>query len=230
MIKYLIFTSTNNQTQNNSGIGYYNPVPKNLSELILVSVNLIPLIGMWFWEWKLADLFILYWAESLIIAFFWYAKIIATMVLNKNQRPSLIRGIPMFAFFTIHFGGFMFGHLFFIMSVFVFNNGAIEFGELIRSILENLNTVALPFAMIFISHGLSFIQNFIIKKEYMKWGQKSGIGLPYGRIIVMHISVFLIAFLINSGKFLSPLSSGLIIITKIITDLRAHRIEHRRYR
>ena len=230
MRSILFEINTDNQEQNTSLVKLYNPIPKNFSELVLIAVNLIPLIGMWFWGWKLADLFILYWSESLIIAFFWYAKIIATLVLNKAQRPSLIRKIPGYIFFTIHFGGFMFGHLFFIISFFVLNTKTMGFGESVKSTLDNLSTIAIPFVLIFISHGLSFIQNFIIKKEYLKWSQKSEIGLPYGRIITMHFSVFLIAFLINSGKFLSPLSSILIIITKIITDLRAHRKERIKYR
>ena len=225
----LLIPKMNIATKSNTKLSNYSPIPRTLSEFFLLSVNILPLFGTWFLNWKLSDIFILYWAESLIIGFYWFVKLATTFILDKNRKQRLPNFIFIFFFFLIHFGGFMFGHLIILMSLIIFR-GVQENFDLIFSATQNsLITLMTPLILLFISHGFSFIQNFILKKEYETWIKKSGgfpYAPPYGRIVVMHISVFLIAFLINAGKFLSPLSAILIIFTKIITDLRGHRIEH----
>lgn len=207
-----------------------NPIPRTLSEVFLLLVNIFPLFGIWFLNWKLSDIFILYWAESLIICFYWFAKLVTTFILDRNRTQWLPIFIFSFFFFMIHFGAFMFVHLMIIMSMFIFHGTQPSMNFILSATQDSLMILIVPLIFLFISHGFSFIQNFILKKEYEVGNDKDSKMKsvpPYGRIIVMHLSVFLIAYLINAGKFLAPFSAILIIITKIITDLRGHRIEHR---
>jgi hypothetical protein len=116
------------------------------------------------------------------------------------------------------------------MSLLIYRGTQTDLNFILSATQNSLMALIVPLIFLFISHGFSFIQNFILKKEYKVENDKNSKMQsvpPYGRIIVMHLSVFLIAFLINTGKLLAPFSAILIIITKIITDLRGHRIEHR---
>lgn len=209
-----------------------SPIPRDFPEILLVLVNLLPIIGIWFWGWKLSDLFILYWAESLIIGFYWFAKLITSFTLCE-VRP---RKTPLFLFtlifFLIHFGGFMFGHLLAIMSLVVFRGASIDWSVVITAVKDAFSTLTIPLIFLFISHGYSFVSNFIMRKEYRssvitKNNNFQSIP-PYGRIIVMHISIFLMSALLNASRLLAPFSAILIVIAKILTDLRGHRIEHRK--
>ena len=213
----------------NLTLSNYSPIPRTLSELFLLFVNILPLFGIWFLDWKLSDIFILYWAESLIIGFYWFAKLVTAFILDKNRWQWFSIFVFSFFFFLIHFGGFMFGHLMMIMSLLIYRGTQTDLNFILSATQNSLMALIVPLIFLFISHGFSFIQNFILKKEYKVENDKNSKMQsvpPYGRIMVMHLSVFLIAFLINTGKFLAPFSAILIIITKIITDLRGHRIEH----
>jgi hypothetical protein len=206
-----------------------NPIPRTLSEVFLLLVNILPLFGIWFLNWRLSDIFILYWAESLIIGFYWFVKLAITFILDENRKQWLSTFIFTFFFFLIHFGGFMFGHLLIIMTLVIFHGTQTNFNLIFSATQNSLMTLMTPLIFLFISHSFSFVQNFILKKEYEVWIKKSSkfnSAPPYGRIAIMHLSVFLIAYLINAGKFLAPFSAILIIMTKTITDLRGHRIEH----
>ncbi len=209
-----------------------SPIPRDFPEISLILVNLLPIIGIWFWGWKLSDLFILYWAESLIIGFYWFAKLITSFIMSEVR----LRNIPIFLFilifFSIHFGGFMFGHLLAITSLVIFHGTSTDLSVAFLAVRDALNTLIVPLMFLFISHGFSFISNFIMKEEY-----KSSVitknnnfqsMLPYGRITVMHLSIFLMAALLNASRLLAPFSAILIVTAKILTDLRGHRIEHRK--
>jgi hypothetical protein len=187
------------------------------------------MFGIWFLNWKLSDIFILYWAESLIIGFYWFAKLVTIFIIDKNRREWRSKFVNTFFFFLFHFGIFMFAHLLMMMSFIVFHGDPADLDLMFSTARDALASLIVPLTFLFISHSFSFIQNFIIGKEYEVWLKKRSevqSALPYGRIAVMHISVFLIAALVNAGKYIAPFSSILIIITKIITDLRGHRIEH----
>lgn len=207
-----------------------SPIPRDFPEILLILVNLLPIISIWFWDWKLSDLFILYWAESLIIGFYWFVKSITSFILSEGR----LRRFPLFLFtlifFSIHFTGFMFGHLMAIMSIIVFRGTSTDLSIVFTTVLDTFSTLTIPLILLFISHGYSFVTNYILGKEYKSsviTKNNSFQSLPpYGRIIVMHISIFLMAGLLNASRLVAPLSAILIVITKILTDLRGHRIEH----
>ena len=78
----------------------------------------------------------------------------------------------------------------------------------------------------FISHGLSFFQNFINRGEYRERTVKDQMSEPYSRIIFMHLVI------IFGGGLTLVLGDAtpvilLIIGLKILFDVRAHLKEHR---
>src|SRR5688572_2147822 len=79
------------------------------SVIVLILANLVPLAGVIFWGWDLLDLMILYWMETGIIGFY------AIIQMAIASRWGALFTVP---FFVVHFGGFMAGHLFFLLMMF----------------------------------------------------------------------------------------------------------------
>jgi len=83
-----------------------------VSLALFVVANLLPLVGVLFWDWDVFFLLLLFWCENVIIGLFGIARIIVSGT-NENTFEGLF--LPVF--FLIHYGGFMFGHfmvLFFV--------------------------------------------------------------------------------------------------------------------
>ena len=48
---------------------------------------------------------------------------------------------------------------------------------------------------LFISHGVSFVTNYLLKGEYKKEKVNSLMGRPYARIVVLHVAIIFGGFL-----------------------------------
>jgi hypothetical protein len=80
---------------------------------------------------------------------------------------------------------------------------------------------------LFISHGVSFVENFILGGEYRNSTIKELMQQPYQRIMVMHIAI--IAAGVFVMKFNSPMPMLIILIfLKIVFDIFLHRRLHRK--
>ncbi len=228
----------------------------DLSEVTLILANIIPIFGIIFLNRSVFNILFLYWVESAVIGFYWILKQIVSTIFGTaiptieasavENIDSIVKGgniiwriiLLMFvfciiAFFIFHFGLFMLGHL---MAISALTNS-----DVWRIILANewdmltnaFNGIKIlrpllswTIICLFISHGTSFFANFIGKREYKKT-EIGGLTMlePYKRIILMQITIIFWAVLIalfNSPKALIVL----LVILKILVDLRAHRKEH----
>ena len=119
------------------------------STWVLIAVNLIPLFGVFFWDWDLFSLMVLYWMETAMIGFYQLIKIIL------YQWLFAVFLVP---FFSFHFGMFMFVHFTFISALF----GPPWAKALHGSVSAILNRLLfqegfwVPALALFISHGVSF--------------------------------------------------------------------------
>jgi hypothetical protein len=85
---------------------------------------------------------------------------------------------------------------------------------------------ALAVLGIFISHGVSFFQNYIGRGEYLHTTTGMEMGRPYVRVVLLHVCIIFGGFAVM--LFGSPL--GLVIlfmIGKTILDVKLHRKIHR---
>jgi hypothetical protein len=201
---------------------------------LILLVNLVPLLGIVLFGWSLLELLLLYWSESAAIGFYMLAKLFVFMWMagpnyikeNVISKPSGILGKIlgmsfMLGFFTIHFGGFMLGHLFFILVL--LSPPDASFGSIISPIWFG----ALAF---FLSHGVSFVGNYLIGKEYKKTDVGKLMLAPYSRIVVMQVAIILgfalTAWMIPLG--IPPIGPLLIIIAaKTLADVGGHVREHK---
>ena len=180
--------------------------------LSLIAVNLIPLFMVLWGGWTLEQVILLFWAESGVIAFYTLLKL-AVVARWWAIFPGL--------FFLGHFGGFMAGHFLFIYMLFL---GGTQTGIHVGA-LEELSRVFAPvqFALLalVLSHGISFVMNFVMRKEYEGERVQNLMSAPYSRIIVMQLVLIFGGWVVMLLHDPAPVLAMLIVF-KIIADLRGH--------
>jgi hypothetical protein len=202
---------------------------KQLSAILLIASNLLPIVGVLQWNWDVATIMILYWSENLIIGAFTIVKMI-------SQSPVL--GLLNSAFFALHYGGFCGMHGLFLLTLVAHTTAPIShdwpfvlvFAEILFNVVHKVIEIATPdwllgFAALFISHGVSLVQNYFIGGERTQVSDKDLMTSPYKRIMVLHIAI--IAGGMGVMALGSPLPLLLVLIAgKILLDLHAHLREH----
>jgi hypothetical protein len=79
---------------------------------------------------------------------------------------------------------------------------------------------------LFLSHGWSFVANYLGKGEYRRISVQTLMMQPYKRVVLLHITIIFGGFLMMALN--SPLMGLLFfILLKTGMDLRAHLKEHR---
>jgi len=196
----------------------FDRVREDASLAVMVIVNMIPLVGITFWGWDLEHVLFLYWAESAVIGFY---NILKMLVIN------FLASLLLVPFFVIHFGGFMIGHLLFIILLTNFGHMANDFFPSPETILYIVKDLWLPISLLFVSHGVSFIFNFIGRREYKTTNISQQMNAPYFRIILMHISI------IFGGFFVIALHSPVFMLVILVflktgIDLSLHHKTHKK--
>ena len=79
---------------------------------------------------------------------------------------------------------------------------------------------------LFISHGVSFVYNYLLKGEYATAQPKELMGKPYSRVVVLHIAIIGGGFLVMSIGSPVALLLGL-VVCKTIFDVHMHIRSHR---
>mgnify|MGYP001815113000 CR=1 FL=1 len=196
-------------------------------------VNLLPLAGVLWLDWDVTALMILYWSENLVLGFY---------TLVKMLTVSPLGGLPMGLFFLVHYGGFCAGHGLFILIMLVDADFEpmpgenwpffLVFVQLLVGIVREVIEVAPPawlvaFGALFLSHGVSFLVNFLWGGERRRLRLKELMTAPYSRIIVLHVTVILGgAAVMALGQ---PVAMLLVLVAlKLALDVKLHLREHER--
>lgn len=98
-------------------------------------------------------------------------------------------------------------------------SGQSAFGEIVWS------AVALGAVAMFLSHGWSFLANYIGRSEFRTTSASTAMSAPYGRVVVLHLTIIFGAMLI--AAFGAPIGLLLVLVAgKTILDLALHLREH----
>ena len=195
----------------------YLQAVRSPTAIALIVANFVPLVGVLFYDWSLFTIIFCFWLESAVVGFYNIFK----MVIVAN-----IRNILMVPLFVVHYSAFMAGHLGFIFALFspdeMSFSGFFPPPDLLTS---QIMSVWPAFLGICLSHGISFFYNFIGKKEFRRSTPEKQMMAPYGRIILMHLTIIFGGWLILALG--APvLALVLLIALKIVSDVRAHNKEH----
>jgi len=187
------------------------------SVIALLAANTMPLFGVLFLDWDVFSIVLLYWSENLAIGFFNILKMVHIPV-SKTDVHIKNFIIP---FFAIHYGGFTAGHGLLVFFIFYKFSGCL-WEEAIRLLEMTIAVLAL-----FISHGISFVYNYLHKREFTSANLFKLMFSPYGRVVVMHIAILGGGILIMTIN--SPAAFLLVfVVLKTFLDLTLHLRSHKK--
>jgi len=189
------------------------------STIILIISNIIVIILAIIEKWNIIDLLLIYWAQSMIIGFFHFLRMINHqnyVVDNKKSNlkaPKILYSI----FFLFHYGWLNLFYLFYILFDYIINPFLFN-----KSVSIEINWIAILIGIFIflINHLISYIVNYkkdiLIKRSY-----KEMMFLPYIRIVPMDIILFIGAILSTENKII------VFLVLKLIADIVTHKIEHK---
>ncbi|MCU7960041.1 MAG: hypothetical protein KZQ58_08595 [gamma proteobacterium symbiont of Bathyaustriella thionipta] len=201
---------------------------KNRSSVFfLIAANLLPLLGVLFFGWRVFPVLLLFWLENIVAGLFnlpriWFSR--------GDQDDDQARGkkIATMLFFSLHYGFFTYVHGVFVMTLFGPNSmkqGSIHAAQ----VLHLISQLHLQWALLalFVSHLFSFLNNYMGRQEYQRATLKQLMNEPYGRVIILHLTI------LGGGFVLTLLGQPvlgviLLVVIKTVMDVRAHNQRHQR--
>ena len=196
-----------------------------ISLIALIIANLVPIVGVVVAGWDAGMIVLLYWGENHIVGFYTILRIAGA---KHNPPPNRASRTVVVPFFCVHYGIFCLVHGFFVLQVVGIGAGGLDaleepgFARLAAMLRDGI----LPLAALAASHGVSFVQNYVVRGEHAKATVLREMARPYTRIVVLHVAILLAAL---PTIFLgSPLPMVvLLVVGKILLDLWLHNRSHR---
>lgn len=182
--------------------------------LILIA-NVIPLIGVLFINWNLAQIVILYWIENIIIGLWNIPRILLA------KKSPIKSNIILSIFFTIHYSIFCMVHGAFILHLLGKADPSIT-TELSASLQLITSGVIIGAITMFFSIGWHFIQTHIQTGEYKNWKNSQAMFHPYPHILIIHIAIIITGIITHLLG--SPIALLILLITgKTLLEYRTKK-------
>jgi hypothetical protein len=194
------------------------------SVLTLMAANIFPVIGVIFLGWNVFLLLLLFWMENVVIGFYTVLKMLFVPIINLSGAATKVTAIP---FFCVHYGIFTAVHGLFVFVVFgggMMDESALPDGVTLWQTVMS-SQVGIGGLILLIGHGFSFFYNYIGSGEYKNSKITELMGQPYGRVVILHLTIIFGGFLM---MLLGSPVAGLLflIVLKTAIDIRAHLKEH----
>jgi hypothetical protein len=204
----------------------------------LVVANAVPLLGVVFLGWNVWTMLTIYWLENGVVGFFNVLKMTKAsaavpggMAMEVNGRPVVNAGAAkavLIPFFVVHYGLFWLVHGVFVLTLPQFMTLAGETAQAggATGITSDPLAFVIVLVGLFISHGISYRLNYIGRGEYLRKSVGGQMFAPYGRLVVLHITIILGAMAVAVTG--APAAAVLILVVlKTALDLALHLAEHR---
>lgn len=210
------------------------------SSLVLVIANAAPLVGVALFDWHVLDILMLYGAESAVVGGFNVLRMIKSQPENllsgfflrslrlkpsdigdtePPDRPFQILKLFLIVFFVAHYGAFCIAYLSLVPTLFVNSLEGAAAQNFNRTFQQPDYWVAI--AGLIASHGYSFFTNYLGKNEYRNIGLIALMFRPYGRVLLMNITVVTVGVIVLwLGNPLGALI--VLVLLKVSVDLRLH--------
>lgn len=197
----------------------------DISTAALVIANALPVVGVLFLRWKVFPLILLYWLENVVVGAF---NVLRLAVANPKDPAGWLGKLFFIPFFCIHYGMFIFVHGVLLFAFFgrdvTGDTFPVPFG-----VPAAIRRTGIEFAVlaIVVSHGVSFLTNYIRGGEYQRVSLQQLMHQPYNRVVVLHMAI------LGGGFAMMALGSPmygllLLIVLKTATDIAAHRAERKK--
>jgi Family of unknown function (DUF6498) len=177
------------------------------SDYFIIAANLLPVIGVWLWNWSPVEVFMVYALETVIIGLFNLLKMGIVTAVRKTDLwyngPSRTKqsGLFFMLFFLVHFGMFVAIQTGLFIQVSgigkTFHRGFFDFFIHWPQYLGNDAYYML--AGFVISYGFSMYWNFIRTRQYCIISMMQLMFQPYGRIFIQQFTVILGSMFLSFG-------------------------------
>jgi len=201
---------------------------------VLIAANMIPAGGVLFLGWGVFDVLLLYWTENVVIGVFNVLRMLMVQPVNLALWLGKLFLVP---FFVVHYGMFTAVHGFFLVALFQDETAAANLPgptasmpdmlfEVLATVLDRPEALLVVGSLV-LSHGYSFVANYLGRGENLKASLPQLMTQPYSRIVVMHVTIIGMGFLVilTGTRVVGVL---LLVALKIGVDMWAHVREHRR--
>lgn len=221
-----------------------------MSEIALVCANVILASIAIFQKWGFYYVLLVFWIEALIIGFYNLARITVSFLFG-NPIGVLAKWIKLpfptrfflliitAGFFVTKFGGCAIGLGLIILMMPIFltlpagQTHHVDLFEGIKMISPALGDVGpellVAVTVLFLSHGISFILNYIKRQEYKRDNILKLLFLPYARMFLVSVVVALGLTATVAVPSLNRMTvfSVSVILLKLFADLLSHIWEHK---
>ena len=196
------------------------PLPP--SAYVLLLANAVPLIGVVARHWTVFAVLLLYWSENVVVGAFNVLKILTA---QPRDAAAWLGKLFLIPFFIFHFGMFTYVHGVFVFSL--FGHDAFSYPSGIVAALR-ANRLMPAIGMLLLSHGFSFVHNYLMDGENVQASLPQLMALPYGRVVVLHLTVLFGGFAVMALG--APVIAMVVLVAlKTGLDLRAHLAERDKF-
>lgn len=198
---------------------------KRVSVIVLILTNMVPVFGVIFLDWNVFPIMFLFWMENVIIG---VSNVFKMLFSTADATGRWKLKASMISFFCVHYGIFTLVHGVFVFVLFGSFLEQDDLGQAYTDVTSILVDQQLWMAVLalFISHTISFFMNYIGKGEYKRSTLNQLMQQPYGRVVILHITILIGGFLVS--LFGSPIVGLLfLIILKTYIDIKTHLSQHK---
>lgn len=207
----------------------------------LIAANLVVAAVTLFHGWGFYEIIIVYWCEAVIIGGYNMARMVMVglagepfgKVIDAGSLPTRLFLLVMaLGFFAVKFGGFALatGMLVAAVPAFLAHAHDAATSEIRHGLRAVAGAVAIAVIVLFISHGISFVMNYLVRREYENTNLLVLLFWPYVRMS-------LVAAALGAGLVIAALIPALdtsttfgvaVVLVKTAADLVMHQVEHAR--
>jgi hypothetical protein len=218
--------------------------PAGLVALILA--NLVVALEALRHDWGYYETIMIYWCEGLIIGGYNVLRLLVVGLFGAQPFGAWVARWVDFggllnralytavgiACFVAKFGAFALGVGFLVMALpaFLSDGGNASDARVLKGLSAVGPGVATAVAALLLSHGVSFVRNFLVGREYARLNVLGLIFWPYVRMSVVCVVLTLGLILSRVQRGLAPTTAFAVamVLVKLVADAVTHSFEHRR--
>ncbi len=196
---------------------WYSP-----SAAALIIANLVPLYGVFFWDWSILALLVLFWIETVLVGFLGALRMLVAVLANTPLRGGKIIWVPGFCIYysvlVLGVGIMMFSFFGHLEEEMPFDESFLPFGQANR-VLEKQG-LRLALMALCASQAFAFFWNYLGQGEFRRSNLRNLMWEANSRAYILFFSLFFGALFMGLG---SPVwGLGILIGFKVWLDLATH--------
>lgn len=201
------------------------PTPVRRFQFLSLIDDIVPLVGLTFLGWNPVIILPLYWVENIAVGYYTYKKLMlpditesGITVSSGDGSKNLVQRAALASFFVMHYGIFTLVHGVFAFTVVpsVIAGSSVDTSPLLWAVPTALITA-------FVAERIRFVRQITSPELRSKITQENAMGAAYVRIIVLHFSILVGAWIII-GLGLPQGAAIVLILLKMIVEIFKNKV------